>query len=200
MALARRLDHKYSQALAFAYAALLHQMRLDPERVLACAEAAVELCERYEFGYYGDWARVLIGWARGQERAGRRRPIIESALERLDRSRAQARRPYYLSLLAETYGRLGDRDRAASILDRAVSMAVDRGDVWWLPALYLQRSELDRRDRPRRDTRSGRSTLARGTAQPRPRTADSRVVPVANARANAFGTLGLIASSSGGSL
>ena len=73
------------------------------ERVLDCAEAAVALCERYGFAYYGDWAQVLIGWARGQERPAEGVEIIESALERLDRNRAQARRPYYLSLLAETY-------------------------------------------------------------------------------------------------
>ena len=69
--------------------------------------------------------------------------MIESALERLDRQRAQARRPYYLSLLAETYSRLGDRDRAASILNAAIAMALERGDAWWLPALYLQKSELE---------------------------------------------------------
>jgi tetratricopeptide (TPR) repeat protein len=141
--LAQRLDHKYSQTLALAYGALLHQMRLDPARVLACAEAAVELCARHGFGYYGEWARVLIGWARGQERPEEGIPIIESALESLDRSRAQARRPYYLSLLADTYGRLGKRDRAASIVDSAIGMALDRGDVWWVPALYLQRSDFE---------------------------------------------------------
>ena len=143
VALARRLDHMYSQTLALAYAALLHQMRLDTERVLACAEAVVALCERYGFAYYGDWAHALIGWARGQERPAEGVEIIESALERLDRNRAQARRPYYLSLLAETYSRLGNRDRTASILDAAITMALERGDVWWLPALYLQKSELE---------------------------------------------------------
>jgi DNA-binding SARP family transcriptional activator len=143
IALARRLDHLYSQTLALAYAALLHQMRLDTGRVLDCAEAAVALCERYGFAYYGDWAQALIGWARGQERPAEGVEILESALERLDRNRAQARRPYYLSLLAETYGRRGNRDRTASILDAAITMAVERGDVWWLPALYLQRSELE---------------------------------------------------------
>jgi tetratricopeptide (TPR) repeat protein len=143
VALARRLDHMYSQTLALAYAALLHQMRLDTERVLACAEAVVALCERYGFAYYGDWAQALIGWARGQERPAEGVEIIESALARLDRNRAQARRPYYLSLLAETYGRLGNRDRSASILDRAIALALERADVWWLPALYLQKSELE---------------------------------------------------------
>jgi hypothetical protein len=46
-------------------------------------------------------------------------------------------------LLAETYSRLGNRDRTASILDVAITMALERGDVWWLPALYLQKSELE---------------------------------------------------------
>ncbi len=160
IALAQRRDHLYSQTLALAYAALLHQMRLDIDRVRACAEAVVALCERYGFGYYGDWAQALIGWARGQAHPADGVEIIESALERLDRSRARARRPYYLSLLAETYSHLGDRDRARSILDAAVRMALDRGEVWWLPALYLQQSELS--GSPDREATLGRGlSLAR---------------------------------------
>ena len=143
IALARRLDHMYSETLALAYVALLHQLRGDVVQVLASAETVVDLCERYGFAYYGDWAHVLLGWARGQDRPAEGVAIIEAALERLDRQRAQARRPYYLSLLSGTYSRLGDRNRAASILDTAIGMALDRGDMWWLPALYLQKSEFE---------------------------------------------------------
>ena len=142
VALARRLDHVYSETLALAYAALLHQLRRDANHVLECAEAVVALCERYGFAYYGDWAQVLIGWARGLEQPAEGVAMIESALNRLDANRAQARRPYYLSLLAEVYTFLGDRDRAASILDAAITLALEGGDMWWLPALYLQKSEL----------------------------------------------------------
>ena len=142
IALSRRLDHKYSQTLALAYAAMLHQMRGDTAQVRSFAEAAVDLCERYEFGYYGDWARVLIGWVRGHEQPDTGVTIIESALAGFDESRAHARRPYYLSLLAETYGRAGQRDRVVAILDQAIGLAEERGDGWWLPVLYLQRGEL----------------------------------------------------------
>jgi hypothetical protein len=118
-------------------------MRRDSERTRACAEAAVELCARYGFAYYGDWASVLIGWARGLQEPGEGVRIIEAALDRFDANRAQARRPYYLSLLAETYSRLNKRDQARSILDRAIAMAIERGDVWWLPAIYLQKGEIE---------------------------------------------------------
>jgi hypothetical protein len=122
---------------------MLHQMRGDNGMVLDCASAAVALCERYGFAYYGDWAQVLLGWTRGRERPEEGVAMIESALDRLDANRAQARRPYYLSLLAEIYILLGKRSRASSILDAAITTALERSDVWWLPALYLQKAELE---------------------------------------------------------
>jgi DNA-binding SARP family transcriptional activator len=142
IALGRRLDHLYSQTIALAYAALLHQMRRDTRRVLDCAEAAVAMCERYGFAYYGEWAQVLIGWARGQQEPATGIAMIEAALDRLDAIRAQARRPYYLSLLADIYALAGNRERSASIVDIAVAKAIESGEAWWLPALYLQQSEI----------------------------------------------------------
>jgi tetratricopeptide (TPR) repeat protein len=142
IALARRHDHVYSETLALAYAGMLHQMRGDTEQVLECASRVVALCERYGFGYYVDWAHILIGWARGLERPAEGVEIIESAIDRLDARRAQARRPYYLSLLVGAYSLLGDTNRAASILDAAIAFALERADAWWLPALYLQASEF----------------------------------------------------------
>lgn len=142
IALALRREHLFSQTIALAYAALLHQLRQDPPRVREYAEGAVTLCDRYGFAYYGDWARLLLGWVRGQDEPARGIEMIESSLEHLDAQRAHARRPYYLSLLADTYRRAGQSNRAASIVDSAIEMALARGDAWWLPALFLQKSEL----------------------------------------------------------
>jgi tetratricopeptide (TPR) repeat protein len=139
---ARRLKDPYSETLALAYAALTHQMRGDVERVRACAAGAIELSDRYGFGYYGDWAHALNGWVRGLEDPHEGIRLIEAALDRLDRTRAQGRRPYYLSLLAEIHERAGDRARAATLIDAAIDMALARLDVWWLPVLYLRKSEF----------------------------------------------------------
>ena len=46
-------------------------------------------------------------------------------------------------MLAELYSLLGKRERAASVLDEAITIALEHDDVWWLPELYLQKSELE---------------------------------------------------------
>ena len=130
-------------------------------RVLECAEGVVALCDRYGFAYYNDWARVLIGWVRGHEQPAVGIETIETALKHLDAQRAQARRPYYLSLLADTYRLAGERNRAGSILDTAIGMARDRSDVWWLPALLLQKGEVAPASERERTLREGLE-LARG--------------------------------------
>lgn len=140
--LAQARDDPYSRALALAYAALLHQLRRDVDRVMECASAGAALCERHGFAYYDDWAKILLGWARGQSRPAEGIVMIRSALERLDAKRAQGRRPYYLALLAEIVDRAGDRRTASATVDAAIALAHARNDVWWLPALYLHRSEL----------------------------------------------------------
>jgi predicted ATPase len=142
IALARRLKDPYSETLALAYAALLHQLRRDVDRMLPCAREVIGLCDRYGFGYYGDWARLFVAWSEGQERPREAVASIEATLVRLDAQRAEARRPYYLSLLAESHMRAGDHARASEVLDRAITVALERVDLWWLPALYLQKSAL----------------------------------------------------------
>ncbi|HKT81969.1 MAG TPA: AAA family ATPase [Vicinamibacterales bacterium] len=160
IALAERLHHPYSQTLAYAYSAMLHQMRRDAAAVDACATAAVDICKRYGFGYYGDWGRVLLGWVRGLDRPAEGVALIEEALRQLDAQRAQARRPFYLSLLAETYRRNGQLDRATAVVSSAIAIALERSDLWWLPAIYLEKSQLLSGD-AREDARRRGLDLAR---------------------------------------
>ena len=65
--LARTIDHPYSLAVALAYGAITHQVRQDITELKDIVSELSELCERYGFAYYRDWALVLDGWSRVDE-------------------------------------------------------------------------------------------------------------------------------------
>jgi len=55
----------YNLAMALAYAAVTWQLCGDVEEMLSTVAELDELCRRYGFGYYGEWALVLRGWHLG---------------------------------------------------------------------------------------------------------------------------------------
>jgi len=140
---ATRLDNPYSLAVAHAYASLTHHLRRDVAAMRSCAEALTSLCDRHGFTYYSEWGLIFLGWVACHEgRYADGIGLIETGLARLDAQRAQARRPYYLSLLAEGFAAAGQTSEALAHLERALSIAGERGDAWWLPELLRQKGEL----------------------------------------------------------
>jgi hypothetical protein len=99
----------------------------------------ISLSERHGFAYYGDWARVIFGWTLAHEgRAGEGVETIEAAIASLDRQHALARRPYYLSLLADACLRAGRPDRARTAIESGIEIARKNSDLWWLSVLLGQ--------------------------------------------------------------
>jgi predicted ATPase len=134
--LATRLDHPYSQALAQAYGALTAQIQLDEATVRARADRCIALCDRHGFAYYGDWARVLLGWCLARDGgAADGISLMEGALARLDAQRAFTRRPYYLSLLAEAHLANQDPGRALALIEQALRLADAHREHWWTPQI-----------------------------------------------------------------
>ena len=118
--MARSIDHPYSLAVALAYAAITHQLRGDRPALRGAVTELAELCDRFDFSYYREWALVLDGWGSGGE------PGITLARRGIDNLRAEgsfARMPYWLSLLADVLDRTGQRDAARSTLDAATASA-----------------------------------------------------------------------------
>ena len=64
---AREMRDPFSQAIALAYAAMLHVFQGDSRAALERGREAVELCGRYGFAYYLAMAKVLTGWAEAAE-------------------------------------------------------------------------------------------------------------------------------------
>jgi DNA-binding SARP family transcriptional activator/tetratricopeptide (TPR) repeat protein len=138
--LARSLDHPYSLAVALAYGCVTHQMRGDMPELRDAVGELRELCGRYEFAYYREWALILDGWSRAGEPGAR---LAQRGIDNLKSDGAFARMPYWLSLLAELAERNGSPDAARAALDAAIAAAHANDDVWWLPEVMRMRAGHD---------------------------------------------------------
>ena len=140
VALARRIGHPFSLAVALAYAGVTHQLRRDVPPLVEIATELRELCDRYGFAYYREWALILHGWSRGDE-AG-----LELARQGVDNLTAEGsftRVSYWLSLVAELASRTGQPAVARASLDAALVRARTHDDVWWMPEVMRLRAAFD---------------------------------------------------------
>jgi DNA-binding SARP family transcriptional activator/tetratricopeptide (TPR) repeat protein len=137
---ARASEHPYTLAMALGYAAVTHQLRDDRVSLGHAVVELRDLCQRYEFAYYGEWALILHGWATGGDHGVCQ---IREGINRLRSHGANARMPYWLSLLAEALAREGRDEEARTVLDASVVAAEERHDNWWLPEVIRLRAGLE---------------------------------------------------------
>jgi DNA-binding SARP family transcriptional activator/tetratricopeptide (TPR) repeat protein len=140
IALAREIGDPYNLAVAMAYAGITHQMRRDlPELRQTVAELR-ELCDRYDFAYYREWALILDGWSRAGEPGA---DLARRGIGNLRSQRSFARMPYWLSLLADVLARDGQPGAARAALDAALTAGRVHDDMWWLPEVMRMRAAYD---------------------------------------------------------
>jgi tetratricopeptide (TPR) repeat protein len=135
--LAREINDTFSLAVALAYGAITHQMRDDRPALRAVVDELCDLCERYQFAYYREWAMILEGWSRTD---GSGIELVRRGIGNLRSQGAFARMPYWLSLLADLAAREGRADEAAATLDAAIAACRARDDLWWLPEVMRMRA------------------------------------------------------------
>ena len=141
---------------------------------------------------------------------GRRRPASAGRADRPSRPTASpsssgprasrratcARTPAVLPVAAGRDARRAPETAIARppTLDAAIAMAIDRSDVWWLPALYLQKGELE--PPPATESRSLRQRAGNGAGAEKPRCSNNgflaRGITLRNVRANGSRTPALV--------
>jgi DNA-binding SARP family transcriptional activator len=159
IALARSIDNAYNLAVALAYGAVTHQMRGDTDELSSTVGELSELCGRYDFAYYREWALILSGWQRGDEDG---LTLARRGVDNLSAADSFSRMPYWLSLIADLSGWLGQEEAARATLDAALVSACSREDLWWSPEVMRMRAALD--DDPEAVTRL-RSAVALASSQ-----------------------------------
>jgi tetratricopeptide (TPR) repeat protein len=138
--LARTIEHPYSLAVALAYGAITHQMRHDLPDLRETVGELRELCDRYGFAYYREWALVLDGWS-GPDEQGI--GLARRGISNLKSQGSLARMPYWLSLLAELLARDNQAGAARATLDAALVAGHSHDDFWWLPEVMRMRAAHD---------------------------------------------------------
>lgn len=139
IALARRLKHPATLAMAAAFVALPYQFCRDAKAVEELAAEAVALSTEHDLAYYRGIGVILGGWAMTQR--GRREEGLARLRQGLDAFRATEAVfmiPYFSTLLAEVYGEIGQASEGLRVLD-AIDATHDR---YWVAELHRLRGEL----------------------------------------------------------
>ena len=152
VALAESLEAPHMRMIARSYAAILEQLNGEVEAMMGHVAVAIQLSDRYGFAYYREWHKILQAWA---ERAvtSDSPTRIERALDDLRSIRGMARRPYYLSLLADAHQAARRPARARAVLRDALADAATSGEQWWAPELHRRLGTLDGGPRGEADLR-----------------------------------------------
>lgn len=141
--LAESLGHPFSQALAMAYAAMLAQFSGESTLTWESAQATIEFCAQNDIVYYNDWAGILHGW--GLAKTGYQTEGLEETQKSIDsfrQSNSRARLSYYLTLLAELYGDIGQVTTALKLLSEALDIARQNRDLWYIAETHRIMGEL----------------------------------------------------------
>jgi predicted ATPase len=143
MALADRLAHPFTLAVALAYAAMLHQFRREVPRLRERAEAALAVSTEHGFSYYRAWAAILLGWATAEEgEIEKGIGLVRDGIGNLHATGAELRLPYYLGILAALQLRAGQLDDASANVSQALTVAGRTGECWVNPRLHMLEGDL----------------------------------------------------------
>ena len=140
---ADRPELMHARAFACAQAAIIDQLRLDPEACLGHADGAVEAGT--EGGYTLRLAAgvILRGWALAAlGRPGEGIPEIVRGIELSRATGARMDDAYYLGLLADARARARLEDDAQSALDEALDVVRGSRTFFYEPELHRLRAEV----------------------------------------------------------
>lgn len=143
LALARRLGHPFSLALALDHAGRLHQFLRDAPAVTAQADAMLALAEGHEFAHLGAMGTFLRGWAMAESGDGPAGlDLMHGGLAAYRATGLKLVLPYLLSLLASAYGREGRAAEALRLLGEAETLVNTHEERWWEAEIQRARGEM----------------------------------------------------------
>lgn len=141
--LARGLSHPFCLTAGLMFDAWLHQLVGDRHTMRERTEAALALVTQHNFVFWIPIGTMMRGWARAEH------DQIEDGIADMRQGLAASRatesnvmRPYFLSLLAELHGRLGQATEGLGVLAEAQEAVDNSHERGCEPELYRLKGEL----------------------------------------------------------
>lgn len=136
---------RHAHAAALAQAALVSQLRLEPEQAARWAEASLDAAERGGFVYRRAMATILHGWARAAAGSSPPDECIQELRQGLELSQAtgaQMDDAYYLGLLADACLRAARPAEALTAVDSALEVLPRGGRFFYEAELHRLRAQI----------------------------------------------------------
>ena len=140
--LAEKLSHPHSLAWSLAFTASLHQLRRDVPATQGQAEATIALCSEHMFPFWLAWGTILQGWVFGEGQRDESVSQIRDGLAAYRATGAETARPYFLTLLAEVYGKTGEIDDGLMVLNEALQTADQTANRCFEAEMHRLHAEL----------------------------------------------------------
>jgi class 3 adenylate cyclase/predicted ATPase len=144
---AQELAHPFSLALALSFAAWLHQFRRERQAAQERAEATLTISTEQSFPLWLGWGMTVRGWAlveQGQGQEGIAQ--IRQGLTSWRSTGSELGLPYFLALLAEAYGKVGQAEEGFKVLAEALVVVNKSEERWYEAELHRLKGELLRQN------------------------------------------------------
>jgi predicted ATPase len=141
--LAQQRAHPLSLDSALRQAAMFHQFRREVRVAQERAEASIRLATEQGLPYWIAFGTLLRGWAlthQGQAQAGVEQ--MHQGLTAWRANGAEIQRPYFLALLAEAYGTMGQPETGLTMLAEALTVVDKTGERWYEAEIHRLKGEL----------------------------------------------------------
>jgi class 3 adenylate cyclase len=143
LALAQSLSHPPSLVFAPFAATFLHQFRREGSAAQSLAEAVSALSSEHGLPQWGAWGTILRGWALAEQNHR------EEGIAQMGQGLAACHtmgtvflRPYFLALLAEAYGKVGQAEEGLNALSEALTLVNKTGERHHEAELYRLKGTL----------------------------------------------------------
>jgi predicted ATPase len=146
LALAERLGHPLTLALACWAMSYVHLFRREPAEARHWAEREIAVCEEYLLPLLLSAGAFQLGWAlaeQGEPEAGIAR--MRRGLAGVSATGAEMGLPYFVALLGEAHAKAGRPEEGLAEIERGLAMAEGNGARFQGPEILRLKGELLRR-------------------------------------------------------